>query len=164
MPLLTTSKATAPSKSVGNQKQASTKSKRSDSPANDKPKALVIRTNQKEQRSKKGKPKLLLDDLRQDVLDTLSDQLAPSLDPTLHSNMFSTDFKDHVEALGELGNGLVQYKEEILDCLDLLLKWCAFRLNESNLTSLKSTLEFLQTLFSSLSEDQVNFLVLLLHF
>ncbi len=116
--------------------------------------ALLQKTNQKENRAKKNKLKFTLEEARPDVLDTLRDQLTGNMDETLLSKMFSTEFKAHLEAIQELStNGLANYSEEIVDWLDVILKWCAYRLSDSNVSVLKAVLEFAQALLNNLVQS-----------
>jgi cytoskeleton-associated protein 5 len=87
------------------------------------------------------------------MVDSLSEQMQPLFSDSLHSKLFSPDFKKHIEALTEMTGFLDSYKAEFVDSLDMVLKWVTLRFFDSNMAVLKKNVEFAQALFTSLESQ-----------
>ncbi|CAL9135877.1 unnamed protein product [Musa acuminata var. zebrina] len=71
----------------------------------------------------------------------------------LHRRLLSTDFKKQVDGLELLQKVLATNKKEIIELLDILLRWFVLRFCESNTTCLLKVLEFLPELFGVLKDE-----------
>ncbi|THU43931.1 hypothetical protein C4D60_Mb02t02050 [Musa balbisiana] len=71
----------------------------------------------------------------------------------LHRRLLSTDFKKQVDGLELLQKVLTTNKKEIIELLDILLRWFVLRFCESNTTCLLKVLEFLPELFGVLKDE-----------
>ncbi|XP_065029852.1 protein MOR1-like isoform X2 [Musa acuminata AAA Group] len=71
----------------------------------------------------------------------------------LHRRLLSTDFKKQVDGLELLQKVLLSNRKEIIELLDILLRWFVLRLCESNTTCLLKVLEFLPELFGILKDE-----------
>lgn len=71
----------------------------------------------------------------------------------LHRRFLSTDFKKQVEGLELLQKALPSSIKEIIELIDILLRWFALRVCESNTTCLLKVLEFLPELVETLKDE-----------
>ncbi|KAJ8510590.1 hypothetical protein OPV22_001024 [Ensete ventricosum] len=71
----------------------------------------------------------------------------------LHRRLLSTDFKKQVDGLELLQKVLLSNMKEIIELLDILLRWFVLRLCVSNTTCLLKVLEFLSELFGILNDE-----------
>ena len=92
---------------------------------------------------------------RQEFVDQLNEQMtSANFNKTLMGQMFHTDFKQHLKALESLSAALADNDVEALIAnLDLLLKWMTLRFFETNPSVQIRGLEYLNEVFSMLSED-----------
>lgn len=117
---------------------------------------ILLRNDQKEARANKNqKTRWSAEEVKPGTpspSDQLSEQFSPFLHESFHAKLFSPDFNKQLGALNELGSNLSEYNNEIIDNLDLLFKWFTLRLVDTNMKVLKSTIDFLTTLFTFLDE------------
>ncbi|XVF23003.1 hypothetical protein REPUB_Repub13aG0000300 [Reevesia pubescens] len=71
----------------------------------------------------------------------------------LHRHLLSTDFKKQVDGLEMLQKALPSIGKEIIEVLDILLRWFVLQFCKSNTTCLLKVLEFLPELFDSLKGE-----------
>ncbi|KAF9590615.1 hypothetical protein IFM89_035933 [Coptis chinensis] len=71
----------------------------------------------------------------------------------LHRRLLSTDFKKQVEGLELLQKALPLNGKEVIELLDILLRWFVLRFCESNTTCLLKVLDFLPELFNMLKDE-----------
>ncbi|KAK8988509.1 hypothetical protein V6N11_029896 [Hibiscus sabdariffa] len=71
----------------------------------------------------------------------------------LHRRLLSTDFKKQVDGLEMLQKALPSIGKEIIEVLDILLRWFVLQLCKSNTTCLLKVLEFLRELFDYLKGE-----------
>ncbi|XP_061996116.1 protein MOR1 [Rosa rugosa] len=71
----------------------------------------------------------------------------------LHRRLLSTDFKKQVDGLEMLQKALPTIRKEIIEVLDILLRWFVLQFCKSNTTSLLKVLEFLHDLFDMFRDE-----------
>ncbi|XP_039113731.1 protein MOR1 [Dioscorea cayenensis subsp. rotundata] len=71
----------------------------------------------------------------------------------LHRRLLSTDFKKQVDGLELLQKALPTNIKELIELLDVLLRWFVLRFCESNTTCLLKVLEFLPELVDTLKDE-----------
>ncbi|XP_073114484.1 protein MOR1 isoform X2 [Elaeis guineensis] len=71
----------------------------------------------------------------------------------LHRRLLSTDFRKQVDGLEMLQKALPRSVKEMIELLDILLRWFLLRFCESNTTCLLKVLEFLPELFDALKDE-----------
>ncbi|KAI0519378.1 hypothetical protein KFK09_006824 [Dendrobium nobile] len=71
----------------------------------------------------------------------------------LHRRLLSTDFKKQVEGLDLLQKALPSCVKEIIELVDILLRWFVLRFCESNTTCLLKVLEFLPELVETMKDE-----------
>ncbi|CAA7389138.1 unnamed protein product [Spirodela intermedia] len=71
----------------------------------------------------------------------------------LHRRLLSTDFKKQVDGLEMLQKALQSNSKEIIELVDILLRWFVLRFCESNTTCLLKVLEFLPELIHTLKNE-----------
>ena len=93
---------------------------------------------------------------RQEFVDQLAEQMTnANFNKTLMAQMFHTDFKQHLKALESLSAVLADNDiEALIANLDLILKWMTLRFFETNPSVQIRGLEYLNVVFSMLTEDE----------
>lgn len=78
--------------------------------------------------------------------------LGPYVRADIKAELFSSDFKKHMSAIGKLSAALPTQLEETISNLDLLLRWVVLRFTESapNTQSLIKTLDYMSDLLTAL--------------
>ncbi|GMP48777.1 hypothetical protein CsSME_00016018 [Camellia sinensis var. sinensis] len=71
----------------------------------------------------------------------------------LHRRLLSTDFKKQIDGIEMLHKALPSIEKEIVEILDILLRWFVLRFCESNTTCLVKVLKFLPELFDTLRSE-----------
>ncbi|GAX77872.1 hypothetical protein CEUSTIGMA_g5314.t1 [Chlamydomonas eustigma] len=115
---------------------------------------LLLLDNKKEDRAKKGKFRPTKFEVRPEEGTVLEGELSALLSPALKGLMFNKagDFKKHCEAAGILVEALPGIFNEVMSCLDLILRWCVLRIVESNTQSLMKTLELLKAILEAMAQ------------
>jgi hypothetical protein len=91
---------------------------------------------------------------RQEFVDQLNEQMTSAdFNKTLMTQMNHSDFKQHLKAIEAL-NGALSDVEALIANLDLILKWMTLRFFETNPSVQLRGLDYLNSLFTVLSEDQ----------
>ncbi|CAN4084015.1 unnamed protein product [Withania somnifera] len=71
----------------------------------------------------------------------------------LHRRLLSTDFKKQVDGIEMLQKALPSIGKELIEILDIVLRWFVLRICESNTSCLLKVLEFLPELFEMLRNE-----------
>ncbi|XP_044737477.1 protein mini spindles isoform X3 [Chrysoperla carnea] len=91
---------------------------------------------------------------RDEFVDLLRDQMATAnVNKTLMANMFHTDFRYHLKAIESLTEDIQDNMDALVANLDLILKWLTLRFFDTNPSVLIKGLEYLQTVFGLLVEN-----------
>ncbi|XXG85325.1 hypothetical protein AAC387_Pa11g0421 [Persea americana] len=90
---------------------------------------------------------------RLELIQDLESDLVRYFKEDLHRRLLSTDFKKQVDGLELLQKALPTCTKEIVELLDILLRWFVLRFCESNTTCLLKVLEFLPQLIDTLKDE-----------
>ncbi|CAO2842672.1 unnamed protein product [Amaranthus hypochondriacus] len=71
----------------------------------------------------------------------------------LSKRLLSTDFKKHVDGIEMLHRALPSIVKDLIEVMDIVLRWFVLRICESNTTCLLKVLEFLPELFEALRNE-----------
>ncbi|PNF34799.1 Protein mini spindles [Cryptotermes secundus] len=94
---------------------------------------------------------------REEFVDLLREQMTvANVNKTLMANMFHLDFKFHLKAIDALSEDLPNNGSATIANLDLILKWMTLRFFDTNPSVLLKGLEYLQTVFAMLIEEEYN--------
>uniref|UniRef100_A0A1B6M0W7 TOG domain-containing protein n=1 Tax=Graphocephala atropunctata TaxID=36148 RepID=A0A1B6M0W7_9HEMI len=89
----------------------------------------------------------------------LKDQMiVAGVNKALIANMFHADFKYHLRAIDSLSEDLATNADAQRANLDLILRWMTLRFFDTNPSVLLKGLEYLQTLFTILTDNNYNML------
>ena len=92
-------------------------------------------------------------EIRIDYVIKLKKILKQVINQKLFNDMFSTDFKENLEAISILTKNIDDNIDMFIDILDLLFKWIAVKnIDQTNVTVGKSIIDFLSALFTKLSK------------
>jgi cytoskeleton-associated protein 5 len=122
-------------------------------------KGFLFRVNdQKDAREKKEqKKRWSFEEPREEFVDLLREQMGVCVSDELLEKMFSSNFKDHVEAVDFLSSTCTEeYYSVILQCLDCILKWISLRLFDMNTAPVLRSTQYLLNLFSLLHKMGYN--------
>lgn len=92
---------------------------------------------------------------RADLIDALKEQMAALLDTQLCSQLFAEDFRQQILGVSALEAAIDEYGTEMLNCLDLLIKYVVYRIVENNPTVFLRCLDLLERLVAF--ADQHNY-------
>ncbi|XP_014206626.1 protein mini spindles isoform X2 [Copidosoma floridanum] len=96
---------------------------------------------------------------REEFVDLLKELMSTaSVNKTLMSNMFHSDFRYHLKAIESLTEDLSDNSKALVCNLDLILKWLTLRFFDTNPSVLLKGLDYLQMVFNILIEDQYHML------
>ncbi|XP_058791056.1 protein mini spindles isoform X2 [Phymastichus coffea] len=96
---------------------------------------------------------------REEFVELLKElMLTANVNKTLMSNMFHSDFRYHLKAIDSLAEDLPGNSRALVSNLDLILKWLTLRFFDTNPSVLLKGLDYLQTVFNILIEDQYHML------
>ncbi|XP_023289884.1 protein mini spindles isoform X2 [Orussus abietinus] len=96
---------------------------------------------------------------REEFVDLLKELMsAANVNKTLMANMFHSDFRYHLKAIEALTEDLPGNSKALVSNLDLILKWLTLRFFDTNPSVLLKGLDYLQTVFNLLIEDQYHML------
>ncbi|XP_039050347.1 protein MOR1-like isoform X2 [Hibiscus syriacus] len=120
------------------------------------PQALLnVKDSNKEERERMVR-RSKFEELRVEQIQELESDMMKYFREDLHRRMLSTDFKKQVDGLEMLQKALPSIGKEIIEVLDILLRWFVLQLCKSNTTCLLKVLEFLPELFNSLKDEAYN--------
>lgn len=114
---------------------------------------LNVKDSNKEERERMVVRKFKFEEPRIDQIQDLENEMMKYFREDLHRRLLSTDFKKQVDGLEMLQKALPSIGKEIIEVLDILLRWFALQFCKSNTTCLLKVLEFLPELFDSLKGD-----------
>jgi len=104
-----------------------------------------------------GKFKWILDNAKEveNVVQGMSEPMLQCIDADVHSKLFSKEFKKQVEGVKIVGNSLEMQMEEVIDNLDMILKFSSLRLvgKGNNTIVVLAILDFLRNLFDLLIKE-----------
>eukprot|EP01028_Stygiella_incarcerata_P010302 TRINITY_DN524_c0_g2_i1.p1 TRINITY_DN524_c0_g2~~TRINITY_DN524_c0_g2_i1.p1 ORF type:complete len:2291 (+),score=701.70 TRINITY_DN524_c0_g2_i1:70-6942(+) len=118
-------------------------------------KGYLFRVNdQKDAREKKEQWKRwAFEEPREEFVDLLREQMGACVSDELLEKMFSSKFKDHVDAIDFLSSTCTEeYYSVLLQCLDCVLKWISLRLFDMNTAPVLRATQYLLNLFSLLHD------------
>ncbi|XP_043494005.1 protein mini spindles isoform X2 [Polistes fuscatus] len=96
---------------------------------------------------------------REEFVELLKELMtAANVNKTLMTNMFHSDFRYHLKAIESLTEDLPGNSKALVSNLDLILKWLTLRFFDTNPSVLLKGLDYLQTVFNFLIEDQYHML------
>ncbi|KAK9152687.1 hypothetical protein Sjap_000167 [Stephania japonica] len=107
----------------------------------------------KEERERIVVRRFKFEELRLEQIQDLESDFMRYFREDLHRRLLSSDFKKQVEGLELLQKALPSSGKEIIELLDILLRWFVLRFCESNTTCLLKVLEFLPELFMMLKDE-----------
>ncbi|KAL3842600.1 hypothetical protein ACJMK2_020593 [Sinanodonta woodiana] len=89
---------------------------------------------------------------RAEFVEQLKLQMEKNFNKTLMDQLFHTDFKFHIKAIEKLMQCIPSHQDETVGNLDMILKWFTLRFFDTNPSMLNKALEYLQGMFTMLSE------------
>ncbi|XP_065847953.1 protein MOR1 [Euphorbia lathyris] len=114
---------------------------------------LNIKDSNKEDRERMVVRRFKFEELRIEQIQDLESDMMKYFREDLHRRLLSTDFKKQVDGLEMLQKALPSIAKEIIEVLDILLRWFVLQFCKSNTTCLLKVLEFLPELFDMLRDE-----------
>ncbi|KAJ8758746.1 hypothetical protein K2173_000467 [Erythroxylum novogranatense] len=114
---------------------------------------LNVKESNKEERERLVVRRFKFEELRAEQIQDLESDMMKYFREDLYRRLSSTDFKKQVDGLEILQKGLPAVKREIIEVLDILLRWFVLQFCKSNTTCLLKVLEFLPELFDMLRDE-----------
>ncbi|XP_042521091.1 protein MOR1 isoform X2 [Macadamia integrifolia] len=114
---------------------------------------LNIKDSNKEDRERMVVRRFKFEEPRLEQIQDLESDIMKYFREDLHRRLLSTDFKKQVDGLEMLQKALPSIGKEIIELLDIFLRWFVLRFCESNTTCLLKVLEFLPELFDMLKDE-----------
>ncbi|KAI3741132.1 hypothetical protein L1987_58799 [Smallanthus sonchifolius] len=114
---------------------------------------LNIRDSNKDERERIVVRRFKFEELRLEQIQDLENDLMKYFREDLHRRLLSTDFKKQVDGIEMLQRALPTIAKELIEVIDILLKWFVLRFCESNTSCLLKVLEFLPELFDTLRNE-----------
>ncbi|KAL7243803.1 hypothetical protein ACSBR1_016095 [Camellia fascicularis] len=111
---------------------------------------LNVKDSSKADRERLVVRKFKFEEPRFEQIQDLENDLMKYFREDLHRRLLSTDFKKQIDGIEMLHKALPSIEKEIVEILDILLRWFVLRFCESNTTCLLKVLEFLPELFDTL--------------
>ncbi|KAK1421937.1 hypothetical protein QVD17_24703 [Tagetes erecta] len=93
------------------------------------------------------------EELRLEQIQDLENDLMKFFREDLHRRLLSTDFKKQVDGIEMLQRALPTIAKDLIEVIDVLLKWFVLRFCESSTSCLLKVLEFLPELFDTLRNE-----------
>ncbi|PON60374.1 Coatomer beta subunit [Parasponia andersonii] len=116
--------------------------------------ALInVKDSNKEDRERMVVRRFKFEEPRIEQIQDLENDLMKYFREDLHRRLLSTDFKKQVDGLEMLQKALPSIGKEIIEVLDILLRWFVLQFCKSNTTCLLKVLEFLPELFDTLRNE-----------
>ncbi|KAJ3669121.1 hypothetical protein LUZ60_011071 [Juncus effusus] len=116
-----------------------------------------ISNSNKEKRERSFAHKFKFDDIRPEQLQQLENDILKHVREDVSQRLLSKDFKKQVDGIDILQKALASSGKEMIELLDILLRWFVLRLCESNTTILMKVFEFLHELFDILKAQTYSF-------
>ncbi|XP_011314716.1 cytoskeleton-associated protein 5 isoform X2 [Fopius arisanus] len=96
---------------------------------------------------------------REEFVELLKELMGSAgVNKSLIANMFHADFRYHLKAIETLTEDLQDNSKALVSNLDLILKWLTLRFFDTNTSVLMKGLDYLQTVFNLLIQDQYHML------
>ncbi|XP_019427922.1 PREDICTED: protein MOR1-like isoform X1 [Lupinus angustifolius] len=114
---------------------------------------LNVKDSNKEDRERMVVRRFKFEDPRIEQIQDLENDMMKYFREDLHRRLLSADFKKQVDGLEMLQKALPSISKEIIEVLDILLKWFVLQFCKSNTTCLLKVLEFLPELLDILKDE-----------
>ncbi|OWM77497.1 hypothetical protein CDL15_Pgr016894 [Punica granatum] len=114
---------------------------------------LSVKDSVKEDRERMVVRRFKFEELRIEQIQDLENDMMKYFREDLHRRLLSPDFRKQVDGLEMLQKALPSIMKEVIEVLDILLRWFVLRFCESNTTCLLKVLEFLPELFNRLRDE-----------
>ncbi|KAM2730989.1 hypothetical protein EV1_002177 [Malus domestica] len=116
--------------------------------------ALInVKDSIKDDRERLVAKKFKFEEPRIEQIQDLENDMTKCFREDVHRRLLSTDFKKQVDGLEILQKALPTIKKEIIEVLDILLRWFVLQFCKSNTTCLLKVLEFLPELFDTFRDE-----------
>ncbi|KAI3466656.1 hypothetical protein Pfo_023319, partial [Paulownia fortunei] len=107
---------------------------------------LNVKDSNKDDRERMVARRFKFEELRLEQIQDLENDVMKYFREDLHRRLLSTDFKKQVDGIEMLQKALPSMGREVIEVLDVLLRWFVLRFCESNTSCLLKVLEFLAEL------------------
>ncbi|KAM7525117.1 hypothetical protein LguiA_015019 [Lonicera macranthoides] len=114
---------------------------------------LNVKDSNKDDRERLIVRRFKFEEPRIEQIQDLENDLMKYFREDLHRRLLSTDFKKQVDGIEMLQKALPSTAKEIIEVLDILLRWFVLRFCENNTSCLLKVLEFLPELFDTLKNE-----------
>ncbi|KAL2324840.1 hypothetical protein Fmac_023898 [Flemingia macrophylla] len=114
---------------------------------------LNIKDSNKEDRERMVVRRFKFEDPRIEQIQDLENDMMKYFREDLHRKLLSADFKKQVDGLEMLQKALPSIAKEVIEVLDILLRWFVLQFCKSNTTCLLKVLEFLPELLDTLKDE-----------
>ncbi|XP_059659280.1 protein MOR1-like [Cornus florida] len=114
---------------------------------------LNVKDSNKDDRERMVIRRFKFEEPRLEQIQELENDLMKYFREDLHRRLLSTDFKKQVDGIEMLQKALPSTGKEMIEVLDVLLRWFGLRFCESNTSCLLKVLEFLPELFDTLRNE-----------
>ncbi|XP_027924008.1 protein MOR1-like [Vigna unguiculata] len=114
---------------------------------------LNIKHSNKEERERRVLQRSKFEDQRAKQIQDLKSDMMKYFREDLCRRLLSADFRKQVEGLEMLQKALPSIAKEVIEVLDILLRWFVLQFCQSNTTYLLKLLEFLQELLDTLKDE-----------
>lgn len=114
---------------------------------------LNIKDSNKEDRERMVVRRFKFEDPRIEQIQDLENDMMKYFREDLHRRLLSADFKKQVDGLEMLHKALPSIAKEVIEVLDILLRWFVLQFCKSNTTCLLKVLEFLPELLDTLKDE-----------
>ncbi|KAI3456298.1 hypothetical protein Pfo_012961 [Paulownia fortunei] len=114
---------------------------------------LNVKDSNKDDRERMVVRRLKFEELRVEQIQDLENDVMKYFREDLHRRLLSTDFKKQVDGIEMLQKALPSMGRELVEVLDILLRWFVLRFCESNTSCLLKVLEFLPELLDMLRNE-----------
>ncbi|AEC09133.1 unnamed protein product [Arabidopsis thaliana] len=115
---------------------------------------LNTKDSNKEDRERVVVRRIKFEELRPEQIQDLENDMMKFFREDLQKRLLSPDFKKQVDGLEILQKALPSVSKEIIEVLDVLLRWFVLQFCKSNTTCLLKVLEFLPELFNTLRDEE----------
>ncbi|CAL9235657.1 unnamed protein product [Arabidopsis halleri] len=115
---------------------------------------LNTKDSNKEDRERVVVRRIKFEELRPEQIQDLENDMMKFFREDLQKRLLSPDFKKQVDGLEILQKALPSVSKDIIEVLDILLRWFVLQFCKSNTTCLLKVLEFLPELFNTLRDEE----------
>ncbi|XP_057764557.1 protein MOR1 isoform X1 [Salvia miltiorrhiza] len=114
---------------------------------------ISLKDSNKDDRERIIVRRFKFEELRIEQIQDLENDVMKYFREDLHRRLLSADFKKQVDGIEILQKALPSMRREVIEVLDILLKWFVLRFCESNTSCLLKVLEFLPELLDMLRNE-----------